>query len=228
MIKAQHNHLALWLFDRYILRLMRNHFHSFQLLGAIEPIDPTAPLLLLPNHASWWDGFFIYLLNRHFFQRHLYMMMQEEQLRRFWFFSKVGAYSIQPGNQDSVDESLEYTATLLQSSDKPPAVCIFPQGKLMPWGKRPVIFKPGVRQILERATSPVQVLLVATRIEYTSSQHADVFFQLSECYRFNNTILPDMVALSSKMESMLQLLQTSISYGEQGTIFLNGRQQKHE
>ena len=150
LIRANHTLWAKKVFDIYVSRLLKQHFHAFHFLGEIPETDPQLPLLLLPNHSSWWDGFLVYLLNKKIFKRPLYLMMLEKELSKYGFFSRVGAYSIQPGNPKDVLESLHYTAGLLGQKETIPLVCIFPQGELKPWGKRPLGYKRGVEWILNR------------------------------------------------------------------------------
>ena len=75
MIKANPTRWAKFIFHIYVMRLLKRSFHSFNLIGNIPKSDPELPLLLIPNHSTWWDGFFVYLLNDQFLKRELYMMM---------------------------------------------------------------------------------------------------------------------------------------------------------
>ena len=60
----------------------------------LPEFDKSKSLIVTPNHFSWWDGFFIYWTNKKLFNRKLYVLMLEEQLKRYWFFKKLGCYSI--------------------------------------------------------------------------------------------------------------------------------------
>jgi hypothetical protein len=42
-------------------------------------------------------------------------MMLEEQLRRFRFFRRVGAFGIRPGSLGAVSAAISYSATVLDS-----------------------------------------------------------------------------------------------------------------
>ena len=63
MIKAQHNWSADKIFRIYIFRMLKKHFASVTLFGKLPESDPLLPTLLIPNHNTWWDGFFVYFLN---------------------------------------------------------------------------------------------------------------------------------------------------------------------
>ena len=150
MIQARHRLWADIIFQPYLTWLFKRNFHEIQLLGTPPEIPDDLPVLLLPNHSTWWDGFFVYLLNKKMFRRTAYLMMLESQLSKYKFFAKIGAYSIEPENRQGIIESLEYTVQLLnqemplrRSRDPdhrdgvPPLVSIFPQGQLLPWQTRP-------------------------------------------------------------------------------------------
>ena len=113
MIRARHRLWADIIFQPYLTWLFKRNFHEIQVLGTPPKIPDDLPVLLLPNHSTWWDGFFVYLLNKKIFHRTAYLMMLEKQLSKYKFFTKIGAYSIEPEKRRSIIESLEYTVQLL-------------------------------------------------------------------------------------------------------------------
>jgi hypothetical protein len=223
MIKAQHKKWADQLFKFYILRLMRKHFYSFHVLGNLPSIAERTPILLLPNHSTWWDGFFIYLLNLKVFRRPLYLMMLEEQLTKYSFFSKVGAYSIQLDNPKSVLQSMKYTLDILNQDSQPaPLVCIFPQGEMFPPSLGPIKVKTGFQWILKHTERDLTVVPVGMRIEYLDQQLPEVFFQfVSEPDIGPKKIDSDTLELH--LTSVLGKMLEQISTGEKGDVILQGK-----
>ena len=139
MIKAQHKNWAEFIFKPYVMRLIRKHFYGLYLMEEFPAVKSDIPILLMPNHSTWWDGFFVYLLNNLIYRRPLYVMMLEEQLSKYSFFSKVGAYSIRPGHPASILETMKYSLEILHTVKNPaPLVCLFPQGKMTPASARPI------------------------------------------------------------------------------------------
>lgn len=67
------------------------------------------------NHSSWWDGLLAYHAAGKLPGKRHYFMMEEEQLRKYAFFRKLGAYSINPGSPGDARASLRYTAGLLEA-----------------------------------------------------------------------------------------------------------------
>jgi 1-acyl-sn-glycerol-3-phosphate acyltransferase len=59
MIKANPTRWAKFIFHIYVMRLMKRQFHAFHLFGDLPQPDPDLPLLLIPNHSTWWDGFLV-------------------------------------------------------------------------------------------------------------------------------------------------------------------------
>lgn len=163
MFKAEHKKWAQIIFRWYIDKELKKNFTDFRLTNPFPEIPGERGLLITPNHISWWDGFFIEHLTRIKLNRKIHLMMLEEQLKRFWFFQKVGAFSIDPQNPNSIIESTGYTRSVL--SDKSNFVVIYPQGEIEVFDKDPVI-KKGILKIIEKTDSDITVLPIAFRIQY--------------------------------------------------------------
>ena len=183
MIRAQHHRWADIIFQPYLTWLFKRNFHEIRVFGTPPEIPDDLPLLLLPNHSTWWDGFFVYLLNKRVFHRTAYLMMLETQLTKYKFFAKIGAYSIEPGNRRGVIKSLKYTVELL-NRDKS-LVAVFPQGELLPWHTRPLNYKRGVEWILREHGKPVTVLPLAIRTEFLGEKRPSVFFLFGDAYTYD-------------------------------------------
>lgn len=214
------------IFRPYIMRLMRRQFNAVRLLGDFSAMIDE-PMLLLPNHSTWWDGFFVYLLKQTVFHRPLYLMMLEEQLRKNRFFARVGAYSIDPGSLRGNRASLRFTGELLASPQKP-VVCIFPQGELLPWGVRPLGYKRGIELLLRQLVAPVRVMLAAVKCEYLAAQRAEVFIQLRDCGVYATGQPAALGDLAHRHETLLDELSARITAGEQGQLLLAGKRSINE
>ena len=229
MIQTQHAILADKIFYPYVIWLFKRHFYAIHVLGEIPDIPADLPLLILPNHSTWWDGFFVYFLNKKIFKRTIYLMMLEEQLSKYRFFSKIGAYSIEPKSPKGISTSLGYTVSLLrQKSIPPPLICIFPQGSLEPWKTNSLDYKRGLSWILERYTGAVSILPLAIRCEFLYEQNPEVFFLFGENYRLNFKEFLGISWLEKIEETLLKDLEGHISRGEGGQILLQGYRSVHE
>lgn len=227
MIEATHSAWAKAAFHLYILRLLKRSFHGIHLLGQLPEADHRLPILLLPNHNSWWDGFFVYLFNRNTYNRPVYLMMLEEQLKKYHFFSKVGAYSIDPGKPKSVVESLRYTTQLLKSDPRNTMVCMFPQGELLPFSER-VQFEKGYEWVIKNTETEIQLLPLAMRVEMKKDQYPDAFVQAGKLIRVSNTDYPNVEELSEIHSNLLHSLVQNIQDDVQGVDILKGKRSAHE
>ena len=219
MIRAQHRLWADIIFQPYLTGLFKRHFHEIQLLGTLPEIPDDLPVLLLPNHSTWWDGFFVYLLNKRIFRRTAYLMMLEKQLTKYKFFRKIGAYSIEPENRRSVIESLEYTVELLNR--EMPLVSVFPQGELLPWHTRPLDYKRGVEWILQKYGNPVTVLPLAIRAEFLGEQRPSAFFLFADVSPFDAGTFRGMDWLEKTETALLDDLALRMLRQETGQNLLD-------
>jgi len=117
-------------------------------------IEPDQPVIYFMNHSSWWDGLLLYHAAQLTSRGDHYVMMEEEQLRQYAFFRKLGAYSINKENASSIRTSLQYTTELLHSGKR---VWIFPQGEILHQDARPIEFRPGIGLLLRRSPRAVAV-----------------------------------------------------------------------
>ncbi len=172
MIKAEHKRWARILFNTYIRRLLRKNFSHFYLVNKPPEVDADKGLLITPNHFSWWDGFFIDHVMRKYSNRKIHIMMLEEQLKRYWFFRKLGAYSIKLHDSVSIAESMHYTLEILKNPGN--YVVFYPQGEIQPYDKRPIIIKPGLQRLMQNSSTEIIILPAAFKIQYGEKHKPDV------------------------------------------------------
>lgn len=218
MIQAQHKKWAHFVFKPYVMRLLKRDFHSIHLIGEIPHFNSNQQIILTPNHSTWWDGFFVYLINELFFQRMFYIMILEEQLTKYNFFSKLGGFSIKHNSPKKIVESLRYCSEILDK-DKPAIVTIFPQGVLLPSFIRPISSNPGINRILEMVNRDTLVLPLAIRIEYLKEEKPQLFFKFgsptdSKSKANNIGIL---------IEQELDKIGNSILSDNLGTVIMTGK-----
>ncbi len=218
MIRAQHRRWADIIFQPYLTWLFKRNFHEIRLLGTRPEIPDDLPLLLLPNHSTWWDGFFVYLLNKQIFRRTTYLMMLEAQLKKYKFFAKIGAYSIEPEDRRSVIESLEYTVELLEQEMA--LVTVFPQGELLPWHTRPLGYKRGTEWVLQKHAKPATVLPLAIRTEFLGEKRPSVFFLFGDAYTYSPTTFQGTNWLEKTETALLDDLASRILRQEAGQNLL--------
>ncbi len=172
MIKAEHKKWAELIFNPYIDYLLRKNFNNFYVKGDLPDLGKYPGLIITPNHFSWWDGFITYYLLRKLTPKKVYTMMLEEQLKKYWFFKNVGAFSINPSNPVSMVRTLDYTRQVL--NDKRNIVVLYPQGEIQPLASEDLVIKPGLKLIIEKYRGGNYVLPLALKIEYGRNKKPNI------------------------------------------------------
>ena len=168
MIKADHKKWAAFVFDIFLNRLLKKSFYDFRIINALPKLDKSKSLIITPNHFSWWDGFFIYRTNKKLFNRKLYVLMLEEQLKRYWFFKKLGCYSIDLNDSRKMVVSLKYTMDLLLKPNN--LVTIYPQGEIQAYDEKHIVLKEGLDFIAKKSAVDFHILPIAFKIHYTNER----------------------------------------------------------
>ena len=217
MIPATKSWWAELLFRPYLNWIARKEFSGVHLQGTLPQLNPELPLLLLPNHSTWWDGFFVYLLNRRIFKRELYLMMLESQLSTYRFFRRLGAFSVKADSPRDLQRSLNYSVELLKNnSSRSTVLCLFPQGELTLWDARPLNYKGGVEWILSQYGERVNLLPLAIKIEQTGHRHPEAFFLFDECHTVSPGNFPGIGWLENRATDLLTRMRRRILHGERG------------
>ena len=138
--------------------------------------DSSAPVLCYATHPSWWDGYLAAELFRNVFPRTGFLMMEEAQLRRYFFFRWQGCFSVDRDDPREGLRAIRYAAHLLRSTVKP-LVWIFPQGEIQPGDRRPLVLYSGAAEIAIRAAG-VWCVPVALRYEFGGEQHPEALIKL--------------------------------------------------
>lgn len=161
MITAAKFAPSTWAWRRYVSYKIRSSFRAVWMSGALPRSDEA--LVLYANHTNFWDGFVAHEVMRQA-GRDPYAMMEEENLRRYRFLRRLGAFSVRRGSPSSARESLRHAASLLQ---RPGAtVLIFPQGQIQPF-ETALSFERGA-ELLSRLT---KVRCVPMAIRYAMFEH---------------------------------------------------------
>ncbi len=175
ILKAKHHFIIYPFFIWYGNWLIRRKFSKVSLSG--DFIDRKLPVLMVANHVSWWDGFWALYLNINSFSRRFYFMMQEDRLRKYWYFNHCGGYSVNKKSR-SILTSLEYSRELLK--DPSNLVLIFPQGKIQSMHQQNIHFEKGIGKITEGMEGKIHLVMVVFLTDYFSSSKPGLFIYLRE------------------------------------------------
>jgi len=157
--------------------LLKKNFSHFYLVNNFPDIPEDKGLIITPNHISWWDGFFAEYLFKKYLNRNLYIMMLEEQLKRYWFFRMLGAYSINPASPLSIRETVNYTREVV--ADPKNFIVTFPQGEIESFEKRPLTLRRGLNFIVKGIEKDFLVLPVGFKIQYYNEKYPSIIVRFS-------------------------------------------------
>lgn len=175
MIKAKHHFLVVLFFRIFTLMKIRRSFHQIIIRGKIDVAE--TPVLVLANHTSWWDGFWVLYLNIKLLKKKFHFMMDEIELSKRWLFSYTGGFSIAPQSR-SIFDTLKYTSGLL--SDSRNMVLIFPQGKLYSSITSEVKFKRGIERIETSANIQPKVVFLVMLTDYFQFEKPTLYIYMEE------------------------------------------------
>jgi 1-acyl-sn-glycerol-3-phosphate acyltransferase len=160
----------------YIRRSAAKKFHAWHLAGpGLAAVTADAgPLLLVPNHTSWWDGFFAMVLAEHL-EHAYYVMMQADQLAAIPFLARCGAFSVDKTDATQAADDLAYAGGLLVRGN---GVWVFPQGRRSP-PTAPLTVASGAAR-LAHARPGLRVVPVAFRYNFVSEDSPEAFAWIGE------------------------------------------------
>lgn len=129
--------------------------------------------MVYANHVGFWDGFMAHAISRATGWDG-YCAMEEQNLARYRFLRRLGAFSVRRGDPASALETLRYARGLLRQPEA--AVFLFPEGELRPAATALKPLERGV-EVLARAAGAV-CLPVAIRYCFLEGERPDVLLEV--------------------------------------------------
>lgn len=178
-IPARHSWLGAqfvyWLLVRYAVWQQFDRVW-LKVAGAL-PTPEHGPLIVYLNHSSWWDGYVAAILHREVLRQRFtaYVMMDEQQLKQYRFFSWIGAFSVDRAHPRRAWASVQYIGRLL-AERRDHSLWIFPQGELLPNDRRPIAVHAGTARIV-RLAGGATLWPVVARFEFRNEQRPEVFIR---------------------------------------------------
>lgn len=147
-IPTKESRLLIAFFYRYTGFLLKLRFRSVNVRQDYKPSKESKTVYFL-NHNYWWDGLLPLYLNEKYFGQKARALMEDVQMRRYPFFSKIGAFSINLKNPKSSIKSLRYA---LESMNREKA-CLFlyPEGEIVPVSEKTAEFKNGLAWLYQKS-----------------------------------------------------------------------------
>ena len=170
MLKAKHHFIIYPLFKVLTKLLIKINFKKVYIIG--DFIDNGRPVLVLANHISWWDGFWVIYLNLKKIRRKFHFMILEQQLRKHWYFQYTGGYSVRK-NSRAMIESLDYSNAILANNRN--MLFMFPQGEIHSSYDDRFKFGAGAQRIISRCDDEVVIVFVSNMYDYFSDSKLNLY-----------------------------------------------------
>jgi hypothetical protein len=145
---------------------------------------PVAPSIIYANHSNWWDGLAAFFLSKVLWNIDAYVMMDIDQMQKYRFFKRIGAFSVNRNNPREAMESVDYSVELLKETNK--VLWIFPQGIMQANDFRPIKFYNGVSKIAQKV-GEVTLIPAAFRYEFLMEQRPEIFISIGQVKTFNKS-----------------------------------------
>jgi|APLak6261679142_1056127.scaffolds.fasta_scaffold00015_84 1-acyl-sn-glycerol-3-phosphate acyltransferase len=171
MIKDAKGGPFTWVLDRYIRRKVQGAFRGVWRRGSFPSSE--GGLIAYLNHSSFWDGFMAHQIGQ-LAGWNAYAMMEEENLAKYRFHTRIGAFGVHRGDAKSALASIRYAKEVLQRPNA--AVFIFPEGEIHA-GQGPLgPLQRGVEVIAR--TAKVRCVPIAVRYAFLEHEHPDVLLEV--------------------------------------------------
>lgn len=186
MLKAKKSYRFEKLFAFYNRNLLKRKFAALKVSNAqsLKQLNQNQPLIIYANHSSWWDGLVAFQIS-HFAKLDSYIMMEEKNLRRFFLFRRLGAFSVAREKPREALKSIEYSIDLLRKRPVK-TLWIFPQGEILPNDRRPIIFYNGISKIASKIEN-CSILPLAFRYEFTNEFKPEIFVKIGKAENTKTT-----------------------------------------
>ena len=173
MYEPRKNTIIYKFFSWYISFIIGKDFAAFKYDQVA--IEKDASILVLANHFSWWDGFFIFYLNKLHFNKNFHVLVNAENYNKVTFLKYLGAFAAENRGKD-VLETLSYAGKLLD--DPKNLVLVFPQGKLHSNHLKTISFEKGVMQMIKSSKKKINVVFACALIDYFAKRKPTVYTYL--------------------------------------------------
>lgn len=191
-------------------RILKKRFNKFTRIGINNlnewenKINKSTPLILAGNHSSWYDAVLPVVISFSDYKFDAYAMMEDLQIIKYKFFSKIGCFSINLKNSKSAAISLRYTINLLNNKKR--VLWIYPQGKIVNQEIRPIVCSKGISQIISSLEKSIFIPF-AIRIDYNENEYPDIIIKFGNPIFFNKSDnftkdkIMDIISESINLES---------------------------
>jgi 1-acyl-sn-glycerol-3-phosphate acyltransferase len=193
-------------FAWWLRRFVRRRFHAVRMVrGGAEVLARAAaspgPVLLVSNHASWWDPLVgLYVHDRWFRDRPIASPIDRTQLENFRFFRKLGMFGVDPDDATGLRPFVRHVEGLLRASPRT-LVMMTPQGRFVD-PRLPVRIRPGAALLASRLPG-MRICAVAIEYGFWTDQRPECFMRAVEVAGPDTRLAPAVADWQRAFESAM-------------------------
>lgn len=173
MYQPRKNTIIYSFFSWYIQYIIKKDFSFFN-YDKIE-LKENSSILVLANHFSWWDGFFLFYINKKIFKKNFHVLVNADNYKKVGFLKYLGAFAAENKGKDVLG-TLSYAGNLLDHPQN--LVLVFPQGKLYSNHVKNINFEKGVMQMINSSQKKINIVFASTFIDYFEKRKASAYTYL--------------------------------------------------
>ncbi len=136
------------------------------------------------NHNYWWDGLIPLYLNHRLFKQRARAFMEDKQMKKHRFFSKIGAFSINLSDPRSAISSLRFAIESLSQSNS--GVYIYPEGKIVPPAPKVQPFKGGLAWLAQKCPD-IDFVPIAIHIDHSKQSKPELYMMVGNPIKSDST-----------------------------------------
>ncbi|GAA5521181.1 lysophospholipid acyltransferase family protein [Aliifodinibius salicampi] len=198
-------------FRIYTYYLFKRRFSKVWLKQEYQP-DNSSKTIYYLNHHSWWDGLIPFLLNEYIFHQRARAVMGIQQMQKYSFFKKIGAFSINRNDQRQTLRSLRYA---VESFERPNAsLFIYPQGEITPPGSS-LHFEKGLAWLSQQLTD-IEIVPIGIYIHTVRNDKPELHLWIGPSIKTETSHSKQELTqkFENKLENILEKLRETAGFDD--------------
>lgn len=150
-------------FRSYAVRYVRRHFHAIRIaIEGSQPTLPPGPVMVMLNHASWWDPLVGLILSGLWGEDRVhYAVIEAGGLSQYPFLARLGFLGVETGTVEGAKRFLRQSLAILDRRNT--VLWITPQGRFTDPRARPLKFQAGLGVLVHKLP---RVSIIPLALEY--------------------------------------------------------------
>ncbi len=194
-IPAKESRFLIWFFDLYTRWLLRRRFKNIFIKQDYKA-DTDAKTVYYINHNLWWDGLLPLYLSRNVFHQTARAFMEDKQMRKHRFFSKIGAFSINLSDPRSTLRSLRFAIDSLKKLNS--SLYIYPEGEITPVSASKPEFKKGMAWLYQNTDIEIDFVPIAFYSHTFRDSKPELYINIGKRSEIDRSLAKD--ELTSRFE----------------------------